>query len=244
MRKKIDLVSHCWAQKHPHYAAALTYQLSSLVLHKPEKCEVRAVICYCPTDKATLKVLGWFNENTSLDLFLIPLKEGKLGRRSIGRNASAQASTADFVWFADVDQVYRDGILDRLAGFDWPDKATMIYPKKIWIHRDHVTGDKATSKVTNNPQLVDIHLDEFTSKRYDRAIGGVQIVKGDFARKYGYLGNTPKWQRSVYEVSDGKMFGDFRDDVVFRTHCKLLGNVQGVNLPGLYRLRHTQTTHR
>jgi len=160
-----------------------------------------------------------------------------LGRRSIGRNIAAKHSTADIVWFSDVDQVYYKGCLDRLAELKWAEDTSMVFPKEIMIHRDWETGDQAAAVVAS-PRLVDIDPAEFIPKRYGRAIGGVQIVRGDFARCFGYLPDSEKYQKPV----DG-MFGDFRDDIVYRSFCKRKAKMRGVDLPGMFRIRHTQTTY-
>lgn len=236
----VELVSHCWAVELPQYASALCYQLSSFVLHKPMDCNVQATVCHCRSDPATRRVLDYFAEHLP-SLSGVELSPPELGRRSIGRNLAALRTTADVVWFADVDQVYRDGCLNRLAGLEWPEGALMIHPKRIMIHKDHETGGAALKRVDpNDPGLIDVDPIEFVPKRYNRAIGGVQIVKGDFARMYGYLSGDLKWQQPR---RDGRPFADFRDDVAYRKFCSDHGDVVGVDLSGMYRLRHTRKTH-
>jgi len=253
----VKVVSHCYAAELPQYAAMLVYQVSSLVLHKPKSCRVTLSICvwgekntsdvplfgnrYRVADPNVAKILPWVKkilmEN---DIFweICYLKKDEIGRRCIGRNCLA-SSYADFIWFADVDHMFRDGILDRLVEIPWPSGASMIYPREIMIHRDWITGDKRTSAVDlNNPQLVDIDPPEFVPKRYRQAIGGVQIVRGDFARKHGYLNDDKQWQRP-----SEKPFGNFRDDVAYRRFCVEHGPIVGVDLPGVFRLRHTRTTY-
>jgi len=237
----IDIISHAYAAKLQHYAAALTYQLSSLVLHPPKSCEVMATVCMNREDHRTRRVIDWFvGEQFPIGLRVIPLDVSRLGRRAIGRNTAALHTTADIVWFADVDQVYRDGVLDRLAALEWPEDAVMIFPRKIKIHCDHRTGDAATKLVGDEPRLIDINPDEFIDKGYNRAIGGVQCVRGDFAREHGYLNDHPKWQKPR---DDGRPFGDFKDDLQYRGFCGRRGTIVGVDLPGMFRLRHLRTTY-
>jgi hypothetical protein len=181
----------------------------------------------------------WFWHNTKLPVKAISLFRGELGRRCIGRNMAALQTDADLVWFADVDQVYHRGCLDRLAAMDWPGEASMIFPQWIEIHKDHATGDRYAEAVVE-PRLVDIDPDDFIPKKYHRAIGGVQIVGGDFARDHGYLDDDPKWQKPR---TDGKPFAGFRDDIEYRKFCQQLGVIVPVDLPGMYRLRHSVTTH-
>ncbi len=236
--KTIEIVAHAYAAKLPFYSRALTYMLSSLVLHEPRECRVVATICLSSMDAKTIDVVHWFLSHTDLCIRWYYLPPAKLGRRAIGRNHAAGLTKADIVWFADVDQVYRDGVLDRLAAMPWPEGATMIYPGKIKIHRDHATGDRAAELVADGPRLIDIDPGEFIDKRYNRAIGGVQIVKGNFAREHGYLDGDPRWQRPT-----GGEFASCRCDVPYRRFCGTKGSIIKVDLPGMYRLRHTVAGH-
>ena len=240
---KIEIVSHVLADTLPHYADLLTYQLSSLILNQPKNCQVTATVCYYAGDRRTKAVLDWFGLmkvlSNNLHFHTITFNtRNQLGRRSIGRNMAAKRSTADIIWFSDVDQCYCDGILDRLAGMEWPDKAAMIFPRKIQIHKNHVTGDEAACVVNGKPHVVHINKKDFVPKQYNRAIGGVQIVQGDFAREHGYLDEFEKWQTAA-----NKPFGDFRDDIAYRNYCKERGEVVGVDLPGVYRLRHSTCSY-
>lgn len=243
----IEIVSHCYALELPHYAACLRYQLSSFLLHAPMQCDILATVCCCE-DRATLNVLEWFQRHTPLRTKVILLPRDQLGRRCIGRNIAALGSKADIIWFADVDQVYGDGVLDRLATLPWPSEsipgqefglASMVFPRDIKIHRDHATGDKVA--VTVGPGLVDVDPAEFIDHHYHRAIGGVQIVRGDFARQHGYLNGVKKWQKSVQQ---GRLFGDFNDDIAYRKQCLVHGPIMPIDLPGVYRIRHSRTSYR
>lgn len=234
----IEIVSHCWAQQLPHFADALCYQLSSIILDHPKNCGVILSVCCCPDDKDVCGVVREYSKHCAVRAYRMPIEH--LGRRCIGRNFAAKRSTADIVWFADVDHVFREGILDRLAEYEWPDDVVMVYPRKIKIHQDHATGDQATSLMRRSPSIMDIEPTEFIDKKYGKAIGGVQIVRGDFAREHGYLASSARWCRPRM---DGKPFGDFRDDLVYRSFCSGHGKIVGIDLPGLYRIRHTRTTY-
>ena len=242
---KVELVSHCYSAVFSHYASALCYQLSSFILYRqryPSNIEVVATICCTKEDIRTRKVLAWYDlerlKYHGLSLNVYYLEPSFLGRRAIGRNIVAKKSKSDIVWFADVDQVYKNGCLDDLAEMDWPRDSVMVYPKKIKIHKDHAIGDKATSLVENDPKLVDINIDDFVDKRYGKAIGGVQIVQGDFARKHGYLQNNHKWQKPT----NGE-FVACRCDIPYRRYCKEYGEITGIDLLGMYRIRHTEAAH-
>ncbi len=236
----IEIVSHCWAEELEHYSTALRFQLSSLILHPPVECNVMATICCVPTDWRTYRELCYFAR--AMTIKIIPMSRDHIGRRSIGRNIAAKQTGADIVWFADCDQAFLHGILDQLATMVWPEPSEMIFPRRIMIHKDWDTGDAVTSAEPEEPRLVDLDESLFTPKRYFRAIGGVQIVRGDFAREHGYLDGIERWQRPPA----GHAFKDFRDDVHYRHFCKAkAGGVppKAVDLPGVYRIRHGKTTH-
>lgn len=248
----VEIVSHCYAQELPHYADLLAYQLGSLLIHQPNSCDVRATICCVHTDKRTTDVLTFFKRNTLLSIKMIVLRDvNELGRRCIGRNIAAKCSIADYVWFSDVDQVYRDGVLDRLARllpWPWsseetPRPASIVFPRLIKISADHATGDRTIGEIRNGrfgPSVMDVDPSTFVDKPYHKAIGGVQIVRGDFAREHGYLDGQAHWQTPR---TDGKPFRDFKDDLQYRKLCNRLGPIVPVDLPGVYRIRHSTTTH-
>lgn len=235
----IDIVTHCYAVEYPHFADLLAYQVSSLFLCPP-KCDAKLVACFCLEDKKTVDVLNW--ASYWLPVYRIPLSPQALGRRCIGRNRAAKETEADLVWFTDCDHTFQEGCLDRLASLDWPIAegvpASMVFPKTIKIHQDYATGDQAAEKVGGKPHLVSVDKSRFVDKHYNRAIGGVQIVRGDFARKHGYLDGDSKWQKPA-----DKPFGDFKDDVAYRGFCKQHGHIVGVDLPGVYRMRHSTTSY-
>ena len=166
----------------------------------------------------------------------------KLGRRSIGRNLAAKWSKADIVWFTDVDHCFCNGIFSNLENLEWPEDTTMVYPKIIMIHKNHEIGDALLRTIKERIHyplpvpLLNVH--NFIEKQYNRAIGGVQIVRGEFAYEHGYLDGEEKWQRPVK-----KPFGDFRDDIAYRNFCTKYGSIMSVDLPGVYRIRHTETTY-
>jgi hypothetical protein len=215
----------------------LRYQLASLV-----RCgNVSVSVCYTPSDELTVAVLDWI-EGFELPLERIDLKKGELFRRSIGRNIAALGSTEDLVWFTDVDHVFMPhcfGELQKIWGeLDHP-RPAMIYPGTIQIQATHELGDELV-RTYNHDKMLFIDPAEFVPKTYTRAIGGVQIVDGEIARRYGYLDKSKKYQ----EVTDGNHpFPNFRDDIAYRNKCKTLGGVKQVQFGGLYRLRHTLKTY-
>lgn len=240
----IEIVSHCWAADLPQYAAFLKYQLSSLILYRPT-VSIRMTVCYCPEDVATADVLSSFliHTNDVLDLQPLPLSKEELGRRAIGRNIVAKRTEADLVWFADVDMVFREGCLDELWSLWLDDRGVreygMYWVTELQIHRTHELGDIA-AQAADSKQLVDVNPDEFKLKRYNRGIGGVQIVPQRICHEMGYLDRHAKYQECR---TDGRPFGDFREDVAYRYSVQDRWPLRAIILPELYRMRHSQTTY-
>jgi len=230
---RVEIVSHCYSVRMREYAHYLNYQLSSLVLHKPQ-CEISTCVCIDSTDAYTLKFIDWFKENTDLNIRVLSLSTDQMSWRAIGRNEAALSTKADIVWFSDCDQVYRDGVLDKLSEREWPENKTLIYPHRVMINTNYEYGDRSVENI-KEPCLVDIDTKEFKMRGYRKPIGGVQIVKGDHAREHGYLKDNEK-----YMVPFGKPFDKHcRDDTIYR---KQTGDefIQAIRLPGVYRMRHTE----
>lgn len=245
----IRVVTHCYAKELPQYAEFLRYQLASLTLH-PTVTNVVASVCYDPSDTATSAILDWFEDNWTgrrIKLDRVPMLSNTLGRRAIGRNIVALKQQEDYVWFTDVDHLFYSGsqnknCLDMVKQqFESNPDASMIYPHTIRIHREHALGDALVRVVRDKYFLPILPSDrEFVDKTYNRAIGGVQIVRGAFARELGYL-NGSKWVKPL--KPNEKPFGDFKDDVAYRKECEKHGPIKAVCLPGVYRLRHSQTSY-
>lgn len=243
----IHIVTHCYAGKLPQYAQFLRLHLSSLTLYRPQ-VETKITVCATPGDKDTVEVLAWFGGVYRMNLYVQWMQPEELFVRCIGRNKVALANESDLVWFADVDQVFHQGCLDTLwetwQGFAEP-KPIMIWPRHIMIQEDHNLGDELVAWLTANPErLVAINPSQFVPHRYSRAIGGVQIVDGKIATGYGYLDGHK------FQQPKEKPFASFRDDVIYRAHfCRELAeklgrkHTQSIELPGLYRCRHTEKTY-
>jgi len=235
----LEIVTHVYAMELPDYAADLVYHLSSLVLHKPTKCNVLMTIYATEQDWRAREVIDWFDGGRGelgLDVrFQPPLV---LGRRCIGRNQAALDSKADLVWFADGDFAFGPGCLDTLAELPWPSGASMIFPQTVLISKDHQTGDWAAMKAVE-PKLIDIDPSEYVPTRYKIAIGGIQIAHGDDCRKWGYLQyGKPGWMTPMKK----KPFKDTLDDKAYRGYIseKVGGKPVPIELPNLYRIRQTR----
>jgi hypothetical protein len=183
-----------------------------------------------------MRYVRWFQEYTDLDMRVLELDEDQMSWRAIGRNIAATTTEADIVWFADIDQAYRENVLDDLCELEWPINSVMVYPKYIQIHTRHRVGDRAIRRI-KGPCIQDVSPDEFKVKSYGNAIGGVQIVQGDFAREHGYIPNHSKYQTPVPNPFHRKC----KDDVAYRRVCGRIGEItQLPHLIGMYRLRHSK----
>lgn len=247
----IHIITHCYSVRLNHYAEFLCYQLSSLVLHPP-KVKTTITVCCSPTDNNTFRVFTSFAHKfdiAGVGLTCHGMLDHCLFRRCIGRDEVAKTTRADLVWFTDCDHVFGEGCLDE-AYQQWQqlkkktNQPLMIYPNRINIHESHAIGDLLAAenhKLNRQNILRKIDPVDFVEKRYNRAIGGVQLVDGDYCREFGYLHKNKKWQQPRF---DGRPFGDFKDDVAFRTEfSQRNGMTQGVKIKNLYRLRHSLTTY-
>lgn len=239
----IHLITHCYAAELPQFATFLRYQLSSLVLNPPAVpflIEVR----YSPDDRRTADVVNEFSILLGAQIGLSPMQPPeRLFRRAIGRNEAALSSHADLLWFTDCDYCFGPGCLDGLWE-SWnklEQFASMLYPKQIMTMKSHSDGDDlvaADMDADRFEEVVELGADLFKAQRVHKAFGGLQIVPGSLARRYGYLDGSRRYQRPL-----AKPFSNFHDDVAFRKSCLKYGPVLPIEVPNLYRLRHTKTTY-
>ncbi len=161
-------------------------------------------------------------------------------RRSIGRNMAALETKADVVWFADTDYYFGQGCLDAANMESLWGTDDLIFPKTSKVHVDHFVGDEYVKTADKQKELLlTVDPKDFTLHRQSKAIGGIQIFKGDWLRKNGYLNDYPEFLRpSRTPFPDTK--GDFR---VRRVLKEMGGTTRGIDLPTLYRLRHTHNTY-
>lgn len=241
----VELVTHAYAEKLPQYAVFLRAQLSSIYLNTME--DVKISVCYTPTDAAVCKVLEdlspWLKEN----LIQIPLPKKELFRRSIGRNIAALNCKADIFWATDVDHYFGrrclSGLMNTWRGLG-DNLPTLVWPKVTQIQKTHDLGDRYCKDYEGVSQpLIEIDPSEFTPTQNRKAIGGIQITSGAFARKHGYLNlQFVKWRQPA--ASESIPFPSFSDDVKFRKVCEQHGECRAIDIQGLYRLRHTETTYK
>lgn len=225
---RLEIVSHCWRYQH-----LLSYQLSSLVLYPPRETAVTMTVFYSPEDRGTADLLEFFGsrEVPNVRWNWQPLEKTSLFRRSLGRNLAARATQADWIWFADCDVVFRDGVLDGAARTLAGRSDLMVFPREIAVTDPLEAGDPLLEAGRGAPRILDLEgLDRFYPMVRDRAIGAFQIVRGDVARAAGYCGTIEYFQRPV------PRWRRTHDDRVFRW---LLGTPgTPVEIPGIYWIRH------
>lgn len=226
---KLELVSHCW-----HYSRPLIFQLSSLFLYPPRSLSVSMTVVHSPSDANTVAVLRYFASipaSANVALRPWPLPDELVTRRMIGRNQVALATEADWVWFTDCDYVFREGCLDALVAWEPAAEQRLFFPGTIYQNRDHESGDRELARVFAAPSVVDVTPSEYVLRPYNRAIGGIQIVRGALAREIGYCRDSP------FHHVPSAAWVPTKDDVWFRRTVGTPGTP--MSAPNLYRIRHS-----
>jgi hypothetical protein len=225
---KIEIVSHCW-----NYSQLLVRQLSSLVLFPPTRAVVTMTVFHSTEDKATLRLLETFEtkEVAGVTWNWIALPKEELFRRSIGRNAAALQTEADWVWFTDCDLMFREDCLDSLVEQLQGRRDTLVYPRQ-----EHVTTllPNEDPILTNDGgyRIADIDADRFEISERGRATGPLQIVHGDVARACGYCDCLAYYQKPAAS------FQKCYEDRAFRWLLRSEG--VSLDVPGVYRIRHVR----
>lgn len=229
-RLHLQIVSHCW-----RYAHFLIYQLSSLILHHSAKLDLTVTIYYCPEDESTLRVLRFFGEmkQPGLTWDWRALPKEQLFRRGIGRNLAAKSTTADWVWFTDVDIIFQDKCLDVLADLLQGRDDVLLYPTMTRATKLLPEDDDILSRGRGAPTIISLPLQAFPLHMgpASRATGPHQIMHGDVARECGYCDGSRVFQKPA------KHWRKCYEDSAFRW---LIGS-HGVpiDLPGVCRIRHS-----
>ncbi len=223
--KTIEIITHCW-----RFSRVLNYELSSLFSHATDG--VTATIFYAKDDQPTVDVLDFFRDKVNLNAW--PLPRPKLLRRAIGRHLAARNSEADIVWFCDADYYFGPECLGVLSRMDLDDD--MIYfPRLQQINTTHALGDEY-ALAADKPGIYSVSQSDFRPETMRKAIGGLQIVTGDTARRLGYCEGCKV---------QGKVSGDgwarTRGDQVYRGPDGVgCGLGTSFHLPNLYRIRQSQ----
>lgn len=232
-RMRLEVVCHCW-----HYSRLLMYQLSSLLLHPPRDVSVTMTVFFNSEDHETHEVLRFFEAATAdhVHWHWVELEKPLLFRRAIGRNMAALATQADWIFFCDCDQVFGEGCLDAFTQLQTMEDAVLVYPEYVncssFIQPDHPIIQRADG----GPAIIDIDPADFSPRLHTRAIGGLQIAKGDIVRRIGYCKDLPRFMKPA------RRFHRTKEDMAFR---RIIGS-QGtpVDIPNLYRIEHKQKGRR
>jgi hypothetical protein len=237
--KSITIVSHFYSPPGCDlYVQHLKWQAASLLNNRPHADVLWKVF----TDQQSAEVIAdkWhqFRKHAvtrgmaggALAGILAVIEPEKLLRRSIGRNIAAKHLTTDVVWFCDLDYCFGDGCIDAVVDqVDLDDG--LRFPREVLQNVDHETGDRMIEEGRHKawPQ-VDPSL--FTTRRRQFAIGGLQIVGGNTARRIGYLPDT-KWQKPV---DPKRGWHQTQEDRIYRAE---FDGSKAIDVPNLYWLRHT-----
>lgn len=230
---KLEIVSHCWS-----YSRLLTYQLSSLVLFPPKQVDVTMSVFYSKEDESTCKVLEYFGGQNipGITWNWRDMDKTYLFRRAIGRNMAGLETKADWVFYTDCDYVFREGCLDSISQADIADNAPLIFPRYVNTSDRVSHNDSLFQELEKGPRILDIDTEGFSPVLFNRAIGGVQIARGDVVRKIGYCRDVPKFMKPE------QRYQRCREDVVFR---KIIGSPGvPVDIPEIYRIEHKQKGRR
>lgn len=227
----VEIVVHCW-----RYSNLLAYQASSLALYPPAG-DVRVTLAvYCSReDNRTIALLDRLAksdlpENVAIDRRT--LETPLLMRRAIGRNLAARSTTAEVVWFADCDILFRSETFATLfKEIEANPEGTLYHPRKVFTNSYWADGDEAIEVAKASIGWIDIDKAKYQPRIYGRAIGGLQIVRGEVARKHGYV-PLDRFQRPA------ATWRNTTEDIHFR---RLLGPPHyAIDLPGVYRIRHSK----
>ena len=244
--KSIEIVTHAYSGAIPIYWRHMLYQASSLLWYPP-KADVTLTVFWAGEryDPAMANLVEHIDKRRAqvngrivFNFVPIVLPREKLFRRAIGRHMVSQQSVADVIWYCDADMAFGEGCIDYVQGHI-EDDGRLYGPGKILISTDWQTGDAQAHAGGDWPRIHGEH--GFKWQRNKVLIGGSQILGRETAKRLGYLGDQPKWQKPV---NPDKPFACFRDDSSWRRQHFPLEKQMQVKLavPNVYRLRHSKSS--
>lgn len=223
----LEIVSHCW-----NYSHLLRYQLSSLILNRVSKLKVTMTVFFTGSDVDTVRCLNDFQRFSpdNVQWQWIEIDKNQLLRRAIGRNQAANNTKADWIWFCDCDQVFGIGCLDH-AKYELSNCTDVIaFPKIAYATDSLADDDPILIAGAESGKLVSLDPSMLSPVRHCKAIGGLQIVRGDVAREQGYCRGLTLFQQ------EASSWQKTYEDRVLRV---VLGsNGTSINIPNLYRIEH------
>lgn len=242
MNKSIELVVHVFAGKLPLYADHLRFQWASIMDNDPD-VEVHYTLFWAGPehDPITAKLADLEADNFYINSIILPREQ--LFRRAIGRHQRSQATECDVIWYCDADMYFGEGAIDSVCQ-QVQDDGRLYFPRRTMMSIDHEAGQK-TLEAAAGTMWPTINPDDFKPQRNFFAIGGIQILGRETAKRVGYFGfkeGEPGYHRRhtkwFQPVDPEKPFAEFRDDAAWRRHHFAGDKQVKIDVPELYRLRH------
>ena len=229
----IEIVPHCW-----RYWRCFTYQASGLLLDPPSpSLRVLLHVMVSQDDTATMQRIEKFRAldwPANVDFKVTILPSERLFRRSIGRNLAALATHADVVWFTDCDYIIGRQALEDVWEAMSSGRRKFIFPRVV-SQTSSEYGEELVQQATEWGGILAVDREHGIPIRFNRAIGGVQIVSGELCRQFGYLNGSEKWQRPA------NRFMRCFEDVAFRKALASAGYVaERVSIRAVSRIMHKQ----
>lgn len=246
---KIHIISHCWALEHVNFAVFLRAQMSSLYassLRSTQDWHISVV--HDRNDPTVIQELGLIQNQIAMKdrITPVPVDRPQCWRKCIGWDVAARGVLdSDLVWFTTCEYLFTNGCLDAVASFwEQNDRPTMIWPKSYWANKDKKYIDTWSSEHTYTAFPMLPNPARFSQFMCSRAIGGVQIVSGDYVKEFGYLRDDAK-----YQAPPDRPFPDSLDTAAFRLQMENTTTygpsnspvtIAGISaLPQLFRMRYS-----
>lgn len=222
----IELVVHVW-----RYTTLLKMQIDSL--RHISGIDLKYSIYTSMEDLDTLNYIRSLKrEELPFKLNICYQPKELLFRRAIGRNEAAVASNSDLVWFCDVDYMITQSFLHGLSLLNIKSEG-VCWPAYIFQTKTQEIGETLIQKYRDN-SILTINIRDFDIKNVRKAIGGLQIVKGDVARAKGYVPpEADEYFEQYHEPASDWV--RTKEDVIYR---KYVGLGLQLEIGPLYRIRH------
>lgn len=228
----LRIICHAYARRLPLYASMLRFQIASMIHHPPKAKVMLSVFC-CAEDHAVHQLMLEFmvapDQEFTVECNVMP--ESMLFRRAIARHEASQQDVAAVLYYADADYCFGPGCLDAMAALG--PQAPLCIPEIVLRSRSREAG-AMQMEIGKDERWPAIDPRLYSPWRERRAIGGLQLIGADAAKRIGYLAGTV-WHQPVDPALG---FTDFKDDSAWRRSCGL-GPGQKVPIPNLYRIRHS-----